>query len=461
MLVGAQLAVVLDGSVTTVALPVLRSDLGISAGAAQWVITVYAAAFGGTLILGGRISDRYGPRRILLLGLAGFVLFSAVCGAAPGAGVLIGARVGQGMAGALLVPASLALITALFAEGPPRNRALSAVGSAIGIGFVLGQVLGGLLASTLGWRAIFYVNIPIVAVLLTGAIKLPAATPTTDRRRTAAADTDPAGPQPGRHLDYVGGTLITGAVVLLVQLVTALGTTSPTAPAVWISAISFLLITAAAVAHQRRSADPLIPRGLLTRPGQPVANTVTFVFGAVVGAGSLLPTLFLEQVSGYSALITGLLFMPQGIAGILAGAGVYRLLQGRRPQRALVASQAVSAAALLGLAATLHTSGAPIGVIMAMIVLGVGNTTTSILTTIIGSAGLALDEQGVASGVRNTCLQIGISVGVAASVAVATALSQHTSVAASYQLALVAVAALAALSAVATTLTSSRRAWLS
>ena len=202
LIVTAQFMVVLDVAIVNVALPSIKSDLGFSSSGLQWVITAYAIFFGGALLLGGRIADLLGRRRVFIAGLAVFAASSLLCGLAWSEGSLIAFRALQGLGGALLAPAALALLMTTFAEGHERNRALGIYGAASGSGAAAGVLLGGILTSYLHWSWIFFINVPV-------GIAAIAATPFLLRERRA-------GLAHHRHFDFAGAASITGRLMLLV-----------------------------------------------------------------------------------------------------------------------------------------------------------------------------------------------------------------------------------------------------
>lgn len=201
----AQFLVVLDASIVNIALPVLGAQLRMSTAALAWVITAYVLAFGGLLLLGGRLADRYGNRRVFLIGTGGFVAASALAGLSMSSEMLLGARTLQGASAALLAPAALALLTHLFPDDKERTKALGVWGAVAGIGSAAGVLLGGVLTATLGWQSVFFVNVPVGALVL---IAIPLLI-TRDGART-----------PGR-LDAAGAVTVTSALVALVGALSA------------------------------------------------------------------------------------------------------------------------------------------------------------------------------------------------------------------------------------------------
>jgi EmrB/QacA subfamily drug resistance transporter len=405
VVLSAQLVVTLDFSIVNVALPSISRELHASSTSVQWVVTAYAITFGGLLVLGGRAADLFGRRRLFIAGLAGFAVASAVGGVAVNLPMLVACRAVQGVAAAAVAPAALSLLTTSFREGPARTRVLGYYGTMASVGFVAGLVLGGVLVETVGWRGVFFVNVP---VCLFGAAISPRLVP-------AAA---PSGARP--HLDLIGAGLITAGVATLVYAPTA-GVDSG-----WTSvsffgalAVSGALLTSF-VRRERRSPRPLMPLSIFRSRTLAAGDGVTLLVGAWNASEVLLLSLYCQQVLGYSPLQAGLVAVPQGVAGLLRGAFGATVVHRLGIKRFLTASAAISA---LGLALLLRfpaTSRYPLlGVVL--LVVGFGSTSTIFAATVAGTAGITDDEQGLASALVNTARQVGAAVGVATLLAVAAA----------------------------------------
>jgi len=431
LMVAAQFMTILDSSIVNVALPTIQHELGFSRIGVQAVVTAYNTAFGGALILGGRIADLLGRRRVFVAGMAAFAATSLVCGLAGNAASLVAARALQGLAAAVVAPAALSLLTTTFPEGPRRNRALSVFGVATVLGFVGGLLLGGALVGWLGWRSVFLVNVPVGAAVAALAPRLLAAAPP---RRVP--------------LDVSGAALVTAAMALIVLAPTrgaALGWTSPQC---WLPLLGALGLLAAFVRVERRSPAPLVRLEVLRGAPLRVGNAVTFTLGAANGAVHLLFSMYLQQVLGYTPLQAGLAAAPMGVASLVAGLLAGRLA-GRVGLRATIATATAAAALCIWLLASATAVDQRYPVLLPIIVpLSVAFIVTSVSATIAATTGVADAEQGLAGGLRQTSFQLGIAIGVALLLSIAAggagAATRPAALVAGFQLALRVLAALMA-----------------
>lgn len=414
LLAFAQLIISVDYNIVYVALPQIGSGLDFSAKHLQWVISAYAIAFGGFLLLGGRACDLFGTRRTFVLGLSLYGVSSLAGGLAAGPSLLIAARAVQGIGGAFLFPATLTLVGTLFAEGRARNRAYSVWGAAGGSGLIVGALLGGALTQLLGWRSVLYVNVPLVLVAVVAAFRL--ITPDTARRT-------------GRRIDLPGAlasTLgVTGLVVALVQGPES-GWLSAT---VALSAAGGAILLAAFLLIEARTRDPLMPLRLLRGRGLRTGMAVTFLYMATIGSLAYFLTVYFQDVLGYDALHTGLAYLVPMLA-ITAGS----LFAGRITTRlgtrtAMTGSLALGAAGTAMVALAMATDGAYAALIPGFLVLGLGQGAGYTLMFGAAAAGIAGRDQGIASGMASTAQQVGGAVGLAVLVGIA-GLGEHTSAAA-------------------------------
>lgn len=412
----AAFMVVLDFSIVNVALPSIERELGVPASTVQWVVTGYAIAFGGLLILGGRAADIFGRRRMFISGLVLFSAASLAGGLAQDPVLLVASRVLQGAGAALVAPAALSLITTGFAEGPHRNRALGLYGATASIGFVAGQVLGGVLVDFTSWRSVFLVNVPVgvAAALITPrfvAESRPA--PGTARR-----------PSGTRALDVRGALLITSAVALLVFAVSEGNTLGWTSPGVLAAAALSVLAGAAFVAAEARHPEPLIPGRMLRIHGLRNGASLTLLLGVWNGGEMLVLSVYFQQVLHDSPLITGLAIAPQGIIGLVTGLSGARLA-GRIGTRRLLVLTAAAAAAGFVVLTHLPASGSYSPLLSAVTLVGFGSAGTAFGSMVIASRGVADRDQGLVGGVINTSRQIGAAVGAALLPSVAEAVSHQ------------------------------------
>ncbi len=411
----AAFMVVLDFSIVNVALPSIQRELGLSAPTVQWVITGYAIAFGGLLVLGGRAADLLGRRRMFIIGLLIFTAASLSGGLAHDPVLLIASRIIQGAGAALVAPSSLSLITTSFTDGQQRTRALGLYGATSSIGFVAGQVLGGVLVQFTSWRAVFLVNVPVGIIALLLAPKL-----LTDSRSREKEN----------RLDARGAFLITAAMAALVLAVSEVDVTGWLSPVVLGGVAAFAVCTVGFVLAERRHSAPLLPAALMRRPALRTAASLNLLLGLWNGGEMLVLSLYFQQVLHDSPLETGLVIAPQGVIGFAAGIFGARLARRIGIQRVLVLTCAVAAAGFLVLA-RLPSTGHYDPLFLAVMLVGFGTAGTAFGTMVTATAGIAGTEQGVVGGVINTSRQIGAALGAAALPAIAEAAGHHQSVTAS------------------------------
>jgi MFS family permease len=373
ILCGAQFLVVLDVTIVASALPDMRRSLGFSPEGLQWVLSAYALAFGGLLVVAGRAGDVLGPRRLFVAGLAGFSAASLACGLAPSPAVLIAGRALQGVAAAVQTPAALALLTSAFPEPEARRRAAGWWTAAAAGGGASGWVLGGVLVESFGWPAVFLVNVPLCTV---GALL---GTRLAEARRPA-----------GGRLDLAGALAVTAALTLLV-----LGLTQFTAALVG-AAVAF----AAFAWLERRAADPVLPRWALRRPAFRAATLVALALTAATTPAMFLAILYQQETLGRGPLEAGLWCAPFNLA-VIAGS--------------LLGTRASMTGGLLAVAAgaAMQLAMSPVALLPAFLLMGGGLGVAAAASTASGTAALDEDEQGIASGVLNAAAQIGTALGLA------------------------------------------------
>ena len=394
----AQLMVALDATIVNIALPTAQSSLQFSDAQRQWVITSYTLAFGGLLLLGGRVADAVGRKRALLFGLAGFAAASAVSGAAVNLPMLLAARALQGAFAAILAPTALSLLAVTFTEPKDRARAFAVYGGIAGSGGAAGLVLGGALTQYLDWRWCLYVNMPIAAVAALGVWRL-------------LADAHPPSRQ---RFDLLGVLLASGGLVALVDACTEAVSQGWQAP--WV--ISLLAIGVASLAlfvgWESRTATPLLPLRILfdrNRGGAYLcaALAIAGIFGAF-----LFLTYYLQVVSRYSPLQAGLAFLPLSAAAMLGSGAIASQLLPRVPPRALMVPGFLVAAAGMTLLTQLQvSSGYVTHILPAEILLGLGIGCVMVPASSLATGNVDPREAGIASATLNVAQQVGASVGVA------------------------------------------------
>jgi EmrB/QacA subfamily drug resistance transporter len=401
-----QLMVVLDISVVNVALPSVRADLGFSADGLQWVVNAYTLTFGGLLLLGGRVADLFGHRLAALAGLGLFGVTSLLGGLARTPGELVGARALQGVAGALLLPVSLTLITVSFPDGPARHRALATWAAVAGVGGALGVFLGGLLTQELDWRWVLFINVPIATV---GAVL------------AFRSVTSPAG-RGGPRMDLAGALLVTVGLFSLVYAVAGTGrhpwgSSQTLAPL----AVAVVFLAGFVAYEQRVAAAPLVRFGLLRNRDLAGANIVIlFISSAQLGA-FYLASLYLQGVLGYSPLRTGLAFVPFSVAVIAGTFAARKLVPARGPRLPLTAGLVIAAGGL-GWFARLSPHGSFIGQVLGpSLITGAGLGLCFVAVASAATGGVGPHEAGLASGLLNSCRQCGGSIGLAVLATIANA----------------------------------------
>jgi EmrB/QacA subfamily drug resistance transporter len=414
LIVTAQFMVILDVAIVNVALPSIKSDLGFSQTNLQWVISAYAIIFGGALLLGGRLADLLGRRRLFIAGLALFATSSLLCGLAWSEASLIGFRAVQGLGGALLAPAALSLLMTTFAEGRERNLALGIYGAASGSGAAAGVLLGGILTSYLSWSWIFFINVPV-------GIAAIALTPMLLRESRAELA--------HRHFDFPGAVSITTGLMLLVYATTRAtsdGWGAPVTLALFAGAAALVL---AFVAIELRSPSPLLPLRIFRSRTLTGANIAMAIVGGVAFSEFFLLTLYLQDVLHYSAVESGVAFLAFALAVVLVS-NLAQLIVGRFGVRPTLTAGLLISAVSVAWLARLPVDGHYFWDIFPGFVLGgAGMGLSFVPVTIASLTGVERSDAGVASGLVNTSRQIGGALGIAAVSAVAaSATSSYVSV---------------------------------
>jgi EmrB/QacA subfamily drug resistance transporter len=404
LIVTAQFMVILDVAIVNVALPSIKSDLGFSQTNLQWVVSAYAIMFGGTLLLGGRLADLLGRRRLFVAGLALFTLSSLLCGIAWSEASLILFRAVQGVGGALLAPAALSLLMTTFAEGRERNLALGIYAAASGSGAAAGVLLGGLLTSYLSWSWIFFINVPVGVA----AIALAPALLTESRADLAQ-----------RHFDLPGAITITTGLMLLVYATTRAttdGWAAATTIGLFSTAAAFVL---AFIVIESRARSPLLPLRIFRLRSLSAANGVMAIVGAATFAEFFLLTLYLQDVLRYSAMQTGGAFVAFAAAVVLSS-NIARFVVARIGVRGTLTLGLLLSTASVAVLTRLPLDGAYFADLFPWFVLGgAGLGLSFVPITIASLTGVDRSDAGVASGLINTSRQIGGAIGLAAVTAIA------------------------------------------
>jgi len=402
----AQLIFALDLNIVWIALPDISKGLGFSDQTQQWVVSAYLVCAGGFLLLGGRAADLLGRRRIFVLALSVYAVSSLAGGLAGSQGVIIGARAVQGIGGALLLPSTLSLINTLFEEGARRNRALAVWSGAGASGLTLGALLGGVLTEAFGWRAVFFVNVPLAGLVAAAAlVVIP-----RDPRRTER-----------RRFDLPGALTVTGGASLLVFSLVQGPETGWTDPAVVIAEVVGAVLLIAFAVIEARSPDPLMPPRLFGNRNLLTGMAVAFLYMATFGTLPYFLTVLLQTVHGFSALDTGLAFIVPAVA-VAAGTQLGERMATRLGTRTTLLAGAVIG--VVGLVALTPGFGVHSGygvAVPGLVVSSLGQGITWTAMWIAAASGVAAKEQGIASGMASTALNLGNAIGLAALVVVANA----------------------------------------
>jgi EmrB/QacA subfamily drug resistance transporter len=410
VIVAAQFMVVLDVAIVNVALPSIKTDLHFTQESLQWVITAYSILFGGVLLLGGRMADLLGRRRLFMAGLALFTVSSLANGLAWSEGSLIAFRALQGLGGALLAPAALSILTTMFREGRERNLALGIWGAASGSGGAAGVLLGGVLTSSLSWSWIFFVNVPVGVAIL-------AVSPWLLRESRAELN--------HHHFDTAGAASITGGLMLLVYAMTR------AAERGWGSATTISLLGASAalivafVVIELRSKAPLLPMRIFRLRSLAGSNISGLLLASALFSQFFLLTLYMQEVLHYSALKTGVAYVALTLT-IIAFSGVAQGLVTRLGVRRVLPVGMVISAGTLVLFAQLPVHGHYFfDLFPAFVVGGIGLALAFVPMQIGGLTGVQQSDAGVASGLINTSQQVGGAIGLAAATTIATTFTSH------------------------------------
>jgi EmrB/QacA subfamily drug resistance transporter len=393
------LMIVLDTTIVNVALPSIREDLAFNEASLVWVVNAYMLTFGGFLLLGGRLGDLFGSRRLYLLGLVFFTLASVGCGLAASQGMLIAARALQGLGGAVVTAVALSLIMGLFTEPGERAKAMGIYGFVCSAGGSIGVLLGGFLTTTLNWHWIFLVNVPIgIAVYAASARLLPADGPRESQVR----------------LDFAGAITVTGSMMLAVYAIVngpALG---------WTSVTTLMLLGTAAVllaaflVIETRVRQPLMPLALFRLRNVATANVAGVLWAAAMFAWFFISALYLQLVLGYNPMQVGLSFLPANLIMAAFSLGLSAKLVMRFGFRVpLTSGLLIAAAGLAWFARAPQDGGFGVDVLPGMLLLGLGAGIAFNPLLLAAMSDVSPGESGLASGLMNTAFMMGGSWGLA------------------------------------------------
>ncbi|MGW6898988.1 MFS transporter [Streptomyces sp. NPDC054919] len=409
LICAAQFVLQLDFSIVNVALPSVQRELDMPAAQLQWIVTGYALSFGSLLLAGGRLADLLGRRQVLTVGLALFGIASLACGLAQWPIMLIAARIVQGVAGAMVSPAALSLLTTTSAEGTARHRALAIWQATTAAGATAGIVAGGLLTQYFGWRAVFLINLPVIAVILALVPRLP------------------AGKRSGGSLDVRGALLVTTGIAALIFGLSSGQQHGFTAPATLVALALAVLLTTGFVVAEKRSAAPMLPLPILAEPGRRAAITAMLLIGAILAGYVYFASLYLQRVLEFSPVTTGLALVPSTGTVVLVSTFGTRWLTARFSVKAmLLAGLACMGAGQLWLAQITAGADYPAAVLPGMVLTAVGVGLALPTASIAITNGVRASEQGLAGALFTTSQQTGAAVGLAVLATAAAAATGHS-----------------------------------
>lgn len=395
--------IILDNSIIFTGLPSIQATMDFSPTGLTWVQDAYTLVFGGLLLLGARAGDIVGRRRLFIIGLVIFSVASLLVGAAPSGAVMVAARALQGVGAAILAPLSLSLLTATFSEGRERSRAVALYAAVAGIGASAGMVVGGVLADLISWRAGFFLNLPIGAVMIVLAVRYLIELPRVRGR-----------------FDVVGAVTATLGVGALIFGIISSSEVGWASPRTLISLAVGVLLLVALVMNERRVEQPIMPLRLFASRARSGAYAIRFLYlGAMMGF-FFFTTQFLQEVFGWSPLQAGLGFLPMTIVNFAVALSVPRLLDRLPSVVVLGAGVAVTFAGMLWLSRVDQGDSFVTGVALPMVLIGLGQGLAFAPLTSYALVGITGADAGAASGLLNTFHQLGSSLGLAVLVAVGT-----------------------------------------
>ncbi|MCP2257810.1 drug resistance transporter, EmrB/QacA subfamily [Streptoalloteichus tenebrarius] len=404
VLCAAQFMISLDTTVVTVGLPVIQRELGVAPAELQWVTTAYTLTFGGLLMLAGRFGDLFGRRRMLVVGLAVFTAASLLCGVSQAGWQLFAARGLQGVGAAIVIPASLSVVTTSFAEGPERNRAMGLWAVIATGGAITGYALGGVVAGLLGWRWIFFINLPLGVFAVGSVLRLLAADTPTQRQR----------------LDVPGAATMTAGLLLLVFAITSV-TGHGVDETVVAAATGAVVLLAAFVLVERGHPAPLVRFGLFRNRNVVAGNVINAVNAGTSMVVTFLATLYLQKVLGLPPFLAGIAFAPVSILIMLVGRRTAPLVARFGARTLLRAGAVVTALGALWLSRMTVDGSYLVTVLPGILMTGLGAGLSFAPSMIVATSGVADDDQGLASGLVSTAQQVGGATGLAVFATVATA----------------------------------------
>lgn len=405
VLLMANFTLAVDFSILNVALPHIGHDLGLATGALQWIVTSFALCAAGFTLFFGRVADLFGRRRLFMVGIVLLGASSLAGGLASGPGVLIVARIGQGVATAIVTPAALSLMTTMFPDGPARSRALGLNGALMAAGFTTGAVLGGVLTGAVSWRWAFFINVAVaVAVVVVAPFVL---RETRDLHRP--------------RLDAPGAVTVTLALVALVFGIDTAGRSGWTHVGSWAPIVAAVVLLGLFWQIESRVDQPLVSPALLSRRSVAWGNTAGLLAFATETSLVFLLTLYLQEVLGYSAVTTGLVLAVLGAGTVIGGLVAPRVIGSAGSRTAIVLGLIVQAAATVPLAFVSSDRGWLVPLLLLAFLGGVANLVAIVGFVVTSTAGVPAADQGLATGLVTMSQQVGIALGTPVMSAIVTA----------------------------------------
>jgi EmrB/QacA subfamily drug resistance transporter len=399
-----------DASIVNVALPSIRRDLHFSVQSLQWVLSGYLLTYGGFMLLGGRAADLLGRRRILVTGMSVFALASLTGGLANDSAMLIGARLVQGIGAAMMLPATLSILTTSFHEGKDRNTALGAWGAIAGLASAVGVFLGGLLTEDVGWRWVLWVNLPVCAVLLVATFRIVSGERPTGRVK---------------NFDALGALLVTGGMLLLIYTLVKApsvgwGTTRTIAG---LAGATALLLTF--VVNERRAPNPLVPLSIFRIKGLAAADATQVIAMAGFYSMFFFLTLYMQNVLGFSQLQAGTAYLPV-TAGVVVSSGLASQLFARVGTRPIIVAGALISAAAVYWLSRIPVDGSYLtDLLPGLLIMSFGLGFVFVGVNTAANAGVPADKAGLAAALVNTSTWLGGALGLAIFSVIATTRTQH------------------------------------
>ncbi|HEY1645773.1 MAG TPA: MFS transporter [Candidatus Saccharimonadales bacterium] len=406
----AQCMVILDATIVNVALPTIQKSLHFTNDAQlQWIVTAYALTFGGFLLLGGRLADLFGRRRIFLTGVVAFAIFSLGSGLTQSPGQLIAFRALQGLAGAILAPSALAIVLTIFKEGKERNRAIGIWSMVAAGGGAIGLLLGGILTQYANWRWIFFINIFIGIAVFTASMKY--VPKITERKK--------------QKIDYVGGITSTGGLISLVYALSVAPTDGWTGTSTLIALALFVVLMGTFIVNELRVEHPLVKLSIFRRRNVSGGSLIQILVPASMYGMFFYLSIYLQQILHYSPTRTGLADVPFTIVLIIVAGYLSRRLTKINPKLVVTIAPLIVAAGLVIFSRIAVHSHYLSNILPGVIVMSIGVAAVFVTATIVTTSGSTQEESGLISGLINTGQQVGGAIGLAVLSVISTTVTKN------------------------------------